>query len=292
MSAFRLAWEDLEKAGTPLPTRVRKVNVLEWATIAAVVPHSGSAFARHLVGSLYAGDVWVLKRCFPEDFMRSLKDRAAAWWTQSPSSFSKMLEGCKDFHRVIDFETGKKYAFRACRHQSAFYRWNDDPLGLWPTVTERWRIVKQLSGYEPDIYEKNTPKDGVIDRVQVVRYPPRIGYLEPHQDPYPNYRVNVSAYMNTRGVDYEGGGFYCVDKDDKLVDMEQYLGIGDATIACPPVCHGIAPCDVDKTPDWDGTDGRWALLMYCADSDEKPSRVTGNPVRGLNLPGAMPQGVT
>ena len=46
------------------------------------------------------------------------------------------------------------------------------------------RRTRFLMGLRPDEYEKNTPKDGVVDRIQIVQYPPRVGFLEPHSDPY------------------------------------------------------------------------------------------------------------
>ena len=42
----------------------------------------------------------------------------------------------------------------------------------------------EKSGFRSYIFENNTPKDGVIDRVQLVNYPSKFGYLEPHTDPY------------------------------------------------------------------------------------------------------------
>jgi hypothetical protein len=198
-----------------------------------------------------------------------------------------MLEGTPDFHRIIDLEIGKKYAFRACKQQANFYRWNSDPLAVFPDVTKKWRVVKAASGYASDAYEKNTPKDGVIDRVQVVRYPPRIGYIEPHQDAPDNYRVNISAYMSKRGTDYSGGGYWVLGKDDSVVEVEDMLDIGDAVLSWPGLVHGVAPCDRGIEPDWEAEDGRWALLMYCADSDEIPGRHTGRTVR-LDIPGVLP----
>ena len=34
------------------------------------------------------------------------------------------------------------------------------------------------------VWENTIPSDGIVDRLQVVRYPPKSGYLELHQDPY------------------------------------------------------------------------------------------------------------
>ena len=49
-----------------------------------------------------------------------------------PSSFHKMLEGCPDFHRIIDIDTGKKYSFKMFASiLFIFIKWNNDPLNLY-----------------------------------------------------------------------------------------------------------------------------------------------------------------
>ena len=244
-------------------------------------------FSEYITSSLYAGDLWILRQAFSEQFMRELKAKTVVYMRSQPPSFHKMLEGSPDFHRQIDLEAGKQYAFHGCKHSAYFYRWNDDPLNVWPAVTEQWRVVKTVMGLAPDEYENNTPKDGVVDRVQVVRYPPAIGYLEPHADPHLHQRCFFSGYMGRRGVDYQGGGFYAVNRQDQVVSLEDQINVGDACIGYATVYHGVAPCDRDKVPDWNADDGRWFLSMYSNASDEVPNRHTGRPVK-LDLPGVLP----
>lgn len=253
----------------------------------AKVERADPHFVEYVLESLYSGELWILTKAFSSEFMASLRAKTIAYMRSRPSSFHKMLEGSPDFHRVIDIEAGKNYAFRACKHSAFFYRWNDDPLGIWPEITERWRVFKYLMGLAPDEYERFTPKDGVVDRIQVVRYPPSIGYLEPHSDPYLHQRLFFSAYMSQRGVDYEGGGFYMVDQKDRAADMEEHIRVGDICVGYATVYHGVAPCDRHKKADWEKDDGRWFLSMYSNASDEVPNRHTGHPVR-VEIPGVLP----
>lgn len=282
---FAQAWR--EASALPLPTRYRSTVYLSWNTFRERVESGSPSFATDFVGSILRGDVWLLHRAFDPAWMRSLKDATVAYMRSQPESFHKMLEGSPDFHRQIDLETGKKYSFHCCKHSAYFYRWNSDPLHCWPVVDERWRVVKKAMGLSPDEYVKNTPKDGVVDRIQVVRYPPKIGFLEPHSDPYLHQRLFFSGYMSRRGVDYIGGGFYAVDADDRAVELEQQIMVGDACIGSATVYHGVAPCDRHKMPDWDSNDGRWFLSMYSNASDEVKARHTGHPVK-LNIPGVLP----
>lgn len=286
VNPYPLLWREVEAAGE-YPQRATGTIRMPFDSFRAKVLSFDVEFADYLVRSLYAGKCWVLRGAFDPGWMREVKRRAFAWMHASPSSFHQMREGTPDFHRIIDLEIGKRYAFRSCYHKAAFYRWNGDPLGIWPEVSARWRLAKILSGYAEDEYVANTPRDGVIDRLQVARYPPSIGYLEPHQDAHQHYRVNISGYMSRRGVDYRGGGLYLVDPRDEALEIENEIEVGDATLACPTVAHGVAPCDRGVEPDWNADDGRWALLMYSADSDERETRYTGRPL-GIDLPGVLP----
>ena len=251
------------------------------------IQHQADSFVESIVGSLYRGDAYLIKGAFTKDFMINLRKKVHAYWQGKPSEFYKMLEGSPDFHRIIDLESGKKYSFRGCKHSCYFYPWNDDPLDLFGPIYERWRVIKFLMGLRLDEYEKNTPKDGVVDRIQIVQYPPRIGFLEPHSDPYLHQRLFFSGYMSKRGVDYQGGGFYLVGPGDKVVNVEDQIDIGDICIGYATVYHGVAPADRHKEPNWEVDDGRWFLSMYSNASDEIPDRHTGHPVR-LSINGVMP----
>ena len=283
---YRRIWEKLESS-RPRPERVRAIITMDYQEFKEKVYRQEESFVESIVESLYGGDFYIFKKAFPRDFMVSLRQDVHEYCKNRPSEFYKMLEGSPDFHRIIDLEEGRKYSFRVCKHSCYFYRWNDDPLDLFATIYERWQLIKLLMGLRLDEYESNTPKDGVVDRVQVVRYPPRIGYLEPHSDPYLHQRLFFSGYMSKRGKDYQDGGFYLVGPGDKIVEIEDQIDIGDAGIGYATVFHGVAPVDRDKEPNWELDNGRWFLSMYSNASDEVPNRHTGHPAK-LSLKGVMP----
>ena len=230
-----------------------------------------------MVESLYAGDAWLMRGAFHKEFCRKMVSDTISWTRSREPSFHKMLDGVPDFHRMIDQETGKKYAFPQCKHSAYFFRWNSDPLGIWPEVTRVWRVVKQAMGLSPVEYENNIPSTGPVDRIQVVRYPPSIGGLVTHQDPFQDQRCFISGYLSKRGVDYEGGGFYFIGPDGK-VDAESQFDVGDLCIGYATVMHGVDPCDIGKSPNWGGTDGRWFLGLY-TNSPDTGARNVGREVK-------------
>ena len=206
--------------------------------------------------------------------MSELKHKALKFFQSEPSSFHPMQGLPPDFHKIITEEEGKKYSFPLVKHAAYYFPWNQDPI--WGPIWERWRIIKRLMGLETDAYEKNSPKDGVVDRIQIAHYPPTIGYLAPHTDPYLHQRLFLSAYMSKRGLDYHGGGFYVVDSDNERRFAEDEIEVGDIGIGYATVVHGVKPCDGEA--EWTSGNGRWFLGLYSNVSDEVKDRHTGQAV--------------
>ncbi len=277
-SIYRSTWEELE-AKKPVPSRVKQVKVINFSELEDRILSGDKEYINNLIKSLYSGDFYILKKAFDKDFIVDLKNKTFKYYEPIASSFHQMLEGTPDFHRKIDIEIGKKYAIKMCKHSFYFYPWNKDPLNIWEPIYKRWRIIKQLMGLRYNEYEKNTPKDGVIDRIQVVQYPSKIGYLEPHVDPNRNQRLFFSGYMSKQGVDYKGLGFYLIGPGNKIVEVEQLIDIGDVGIGYSTIYHGVAPVNIDRNPNWDDVnDGRWFLSMFSNASDEVKNRVTSGSI--------------
>jgi len=274
-TTYKSAWENLENK-LPLPTKARKVHTVDYNEFKEKVLSEKPDFVQNITSSLYSGDIYILKNGFTKEFMENLKVNTFLHFKNKPSEFHKMLEGCPDFHRKIDLDTGSKYSFKMCKHSFYFYSWNQDPLNLFKPIYERWRIIKKLMGLKPTEYENNSPKDGVIDRIQVVQYPSKIGYLEPHSDPYKYQKFFFSGFMSKKGVDFDGLGFYLLGKDNEVIAAEDLIDIGDIGIGFATIHHGVAPVNKKKEPSWnDVNDGRWFLSMYSNESDEVKNRHTG-----------------
>lgn len=278
MNNYRKAWEKIDFPETR-PVYARHIVEMDYEAFEAKVIAQDSDFVNEVVESLYAGDIYLLKQGFPKKFMTDLLEKVYSIWSQTPSSFHKMLEGCPDYHRTQDEEAAKKYVFESVRHSYYWFHWNGDPMEVIPEIMKRWRIFKFLGGYRFDEYEKNTPKDGIVDRFQVARYLPGIGRSETHSDPYQNQKFFISAFMSKRGIGYEKGGFYVVGPGNRLVDLEDRIEIGDLSIGFATVMHGVDRIDPDKKPDWTKKDGRWWLGLYSNSTDHVENRATGQPVR-------------
>lgn len=276
---FKSAWQKLENS-RQLPSRIRNLIHIEFKEFEKKVLQEESSFVKKITDSIYSGDCYIIKNAFSEKFINDLRDNTFEYFKNKPSSFHKMLENCPDFHRKIDKEIGKKYSFKVCKHAFYFFPWNKDELKIFEKINEKWRLIKKLMGLNFKEFEKNTPKDGIVDRIQVVQYPSRDGFLETHTDPYKFQKFFISGYMSKRGKDYDGGGFYFLDKKNQNYNVEDFINVGDLGIGYATVAHGVAPVNLNKEPDFDNkNDGRWFLGLYSNQSDEVKDRHTGSAIK-------------
>ena len=51
-------------------------------------------------------------------------------------------------------------------------------------------------GLKKNDYEKNTPKDKIVDRIQVVKYPANTGFCQSHWHSPKNQRLIISYYLS------------------------------------------------------------------------------------------------
>lgn len=270
-------WQKAEKS--PQPRYIRQVKIINFTDFEKEVYGQSDSFVHELVNSLYAGDTYILRNAFPPSFIHRIKKDIFLWWMQEKPLFHKMVEGVPDHHRIYDKESIGKYGFDSIRHANFFFQFNNDPFKVFGEVNKMWRVVKFLGGFSKNEYEKNRPKDGIIDRLQFTHYPAGAGKMEMHSDPYLNQRVFANGAMSKRGLEYQKGGLYILNVFHQKVDLEPILEVGDLCIAYPTLYHGVALIDEECTPDWNSPKGRWFLGLYSNDSDHVKERHTSYGVK-------------
>ena len=234
-------------------------------------------FAEGLVKSLLSGNLYILKNAFSKEYLKKLKIETLNSWKNIKSEFHKIYENCPNFYRNIDTSLSEKYAFKQIKKTQYFFPWNKDPLNLYDEIYKRWRLLKFISGYYQDAWEKNTPKDGIIDRIQVVKYPNNSGQQELHQDPYLYQKFFISLYLSKQGEDFLDGGIYLIDKNKNKFSLESLIDVGDMSFGFGTIYHGV---DIPKPIDISNTDellGRWWIGLYSTASDYVKDRHTGSP---------------
>ncbi len=277
-SIYYKVWKNLENK-RKLPNYMNEIKIIDYKDFADKVLSSDNQFANDLVNSLLNGDIYLLKKAFSEEYILELKKRASELFKNSKSDFYKIVENCPNFYRNITLEHAKKYAFHQIKQTHYFYPWNEDFYNLYKETYQRWKIIKFLSGYYPDVWETNTPKDGIVDRIQIVKYPPGSGELELHQDPYIYQKFFISVYMSERDVDYFGGGMYLIKKDKSKVELEKHINVGDLSFGLGTILHGVKKTEKIKEKIENDTSGRWFMGLYSTVSDYVKDRHTGKPAK-------------
>lgn len=235
--------------------------------------------AYKLIDELYSGSFYLIKNAIDKNFLDNLKEKLISYSNSVPSSFHKMLEGCPNFHREIDEQKSLNYSVKAVRHSYYFFRWNDDTFNLFTNTDKIWSSIKLLGGLNPESFVKNTPQDGIVDRIQVVRYPANTGFIEPHQHDPINQRLIISIYMSKKNVDYLEGGTYFFDNEDNKVEVEDDIDPGDVGIFYGSLKHAVSPVKLKNTISENNNGGRWWIGLYSPETDYIKNRHTSNPVK-------------
>ena len=273
---FSKVWKNLEDVNN-YPKRLNKIVIKDFDEFQSKARSQDSKFAEETVSSLLNGDCYILKNALKKDYLNFIKEKTYQYFQNSKSTFHKMYEGVPNYYRFIDASIADNYAFHQVKQVYYFFPFNPNELNLFENANKVWRVTKIISGYNEKIWENNTPKDGIIDRIQIVRYFPRDAKLKLHTDPYLYQRFFISCIMSKKGEDYNEGGLYLLDENDNKIDAEVQSDVGDGVFAVPTIYHGVDPCDLDKTPSAKEKDGRWLLSLYSIMSNYIEDRHTSKP---------------
>ena len=277
---YKNIWDKYEKKAE-LPYFYRNIIEIDFNEFKKKIYSDNKVFSEHLVKSLLAGDVYIMKNTFSSEYLEKLKNETEKSWETKESQFFKIHENCPNFYRNITENLSKKYAFKQIKQTQYFFPWNNDFCDLYHETYKRWRVLKYLSGFYKDVWEKDTPKDGIVDRIQIVKYPPNSGLLELHQDPYVYQKFFISVYLTKKGIDYEDGGMYFIDKNKNKFLFEDLVDIGDMSFGFGTIYHGVdISRPVEKNHE-NGSNGRWFMGLYTTVSDYVENRHTGKPADNL-----------
>ena len=272
------------------PERTSGALTFDFSELQRAFEKQNAAPFVELAREIARGVVLVLKNSFSLGEVEFLKSEALRLRSTESSSFHKMLEGVPDYWRDIsDPEITKQYSVAHVKKAAYFFPWNSSGSSsptVFETVYPRWRVLKTLAGLRPDEFEKLTPKDGKVDRLQITEYPPGTGFIAPHQDPDHNQRLIMSGYLSTRGKDYHGGGFWALNQENHKLDLESFIEAGDLGTCMSTLVHGVDSTDASAVPEQGNSEmpagqaipglggARWWMGLFTNDSDEIAVRGT------------------
>ena len=271
-------WKTLESK-KPVPKFVKKINIIEFDKLKKSINCKNEIFVKNLARKMYNGEAFIVRNAAKKNLKGIMLNLAKHYDKKQKPSFHKMLDGTPNFHRIIDKKITKKYSLFAIKHSYFLYNWNiksklekDFKKGVY----RHWRYVKFLAGNSKFQYEKNIPSQMQIDRLQIVNYPHGGGELRDHVDPRKNQRIVSGLIMSKKGIDFDKGGFYFRGKNNKKLNIEDKLEVGDSVIFYGSIVHGVEKVDNDKKLDWKSYNGRWFIGMFVNESDHVKNRITAS----------------
>jgi len=199
-------WKSLEKK-YPTPNFVKTVKDLQFRDLKKAINNKNETYLKKIIRKMYVeGEAYILRKAAPKHLKNIMLNLAKHYKKTRKSKFYKMLNGCPNFHRVIDKKITKKYSLYAIKHSFYFYNWNIKSKlerKLKNGAYKHWRYIKFLAGNKKNSFENNLPSDGQIDRIQIVRYPAGGGQLRDHVDPRKNQRIVSGVIMGKIGKDFQ-----------------------------------------------------------------------------------------
>jgi hypothetical protein len=278
-NAYAIKWEELEK-NKKISSVYKQIKFVEYSEFKAKILEQSPNFINSIVESLYSGDMYIIKNALDQKKVNYIIEEIHKFNQSSPSTFYKMLEGVPNFHRWIGKDLINSYTIKYTKHSTHMFSWNQDIADVRKIIMEICRPLKLLAGLSLFEFENHTPKDLIVERLQIARYPPT-GFIEPHIDANTLMRLVISGYLSTRGIDYHDGGFYFMDKKDNKCDVENKIKAGDIGLFYASLRHGMDIIDPEKKADIAKKDGRWwfGLNVHHSNEIEESKRHTTTPYK-------------
>ena len=275
-------WKKIESKSAP-PRFVKKVSIINFEIFRKNLKDKKEFYIKSIIKRMYSGEAFIIRNAAKKNLKETILKLAKHYDKKHKPSFHKMIDGTPNFHRIYDTEITKKYSLYAIKHSYFFYNWNIKTKlekKLKEGVYRHWRYIKFLAGNGMYQFEKNIPSDGQIDRLQIVNYPKGGGELRDHVDPRKNQRVVSGLIMSKIGEDFNSGGFYFRNKQNKKINIENQLEIGDSVIFYGSVIHGVDVVDRNEKLNWKSYDSRWFIGMFVNDSNHVKDRITAKDLTG------------
>jgi len=274
---YKEKWNSLLK-NNYFPSYLRKIKTYDFKDFTNIVINHPKK-TNEIIQNMFLGDSLVIKNVFDKETINNLKNEIYNLEIESTESKEnlKILEDCPNYHKSNKKEDLATVLdnYDETAHSHFFFRWNGDNLNIFKHFEELWNSIKIISGLNAGDYKKNTPKDLVVDRIQVLRYPLNKGYITTHCDLPAWQKLNMGICLSEKGDDFDLGGLYLLDKNEKKINIEENLKIGDCFCWVPSIFHGV---DVPKNknndnPEWNSKKGRWQAIALTVQSHYVKDRI-------------------
>ena len=231
----------------------------------------------NFLNQVFYGDALIIKNVFKKKEIIDLKNSIFDIEKNQEEKNFKIIDECPNFHvsNKKNNISPIKDNYDETAHSHYFFRWNKDEINIFEKFDKIWDLIKIFSGLEKESYKNHKPKDLIVDRIQVIRYPLNEGYITTHCDASAWQKLNIGICFNEKGKEFNEGGLYLLDKDENKIDIENQLEIGDCFCWIPTIFHGvdIPKLKNNKTINWKSKSGRWQALALTVQSHKVKNRL-------------------
>ncbi len=258
------------------PSYLNSVNSFDFTEFQKIILDKNDK-SEKLLNEVFKGNSLIIKNVFDKQEIIDLKNSIFEIENSQDESNYRMLDECPNFH-VSNKKNNIapiKDNYDETAHSHYFFRWNKDEINIFQKFDKIWDLIKIFSGLEKDSYKKNKPKDLILDRIQIIRYPLNEGYITTHCDASAWQKLNIGICFNEQGKEFNEGGLYLLDKNEKKINIEDKLDIGDCFCWIPTIFHGV---DIPKlsnhnNKNWNSKSGRWQALALTVQSHRVKNRL-------------------
>lgn len=155
------------------------------------------------------------------------------------SNTPRLVEGIKNIRYLSNYNPKTENEYSTNDMSWYFFPWNEDNHSVLKNFLPIFDYVLRMNGYEPSIIRRNTPKDGLIERIHLINYPFKVGEISMHVDPINLVKINCGIYLTEYGLDYEVGGFKVLDPNGKKIHIDPEIKCGDMVLFYPALPHMV-----------------------------------------------------
>ncbi len=182
------------------------------------------------------GNIYVLRSAFNSSELKNIF-RKIYNDKKEPTDNTKMVEGVGNIFYKSNFSGKGDYTTNDFSWY--FFPWNSDQSGLSSLMQPYFNQVILMNEYDPQIIIKNTPKDKIIQRMQLIYYPLGRGHISLHKDPINITKVTCGVYITEFGSDYDEGGFYVFNNKKEKIYIDHKINSGDLILFYNGLFHGV-----------------------------------------------------
>ena len=225
-------------------------------------------FVLKCIDLLSNGYILILKNSIKSNFLDNAKKKLNYISNKEKPINPKIVTGIKNGFYISNNLTSKGY--KAVDKSFYFFSWNKDKTKIYKKIINIYKPLKILNGLDQNELTKNKPKNGVVERLHIINYPPNSGHISTHYDPINVSIFNFGLYATEYGIDYDKGGFFVLNKNKKKICIDKKIKKTDIVLFFPSLIHGVDKISSKKS---NNSDGRWFINVNHTQSHEVKNRL-------------------